>query len=251
MARSRGGPEISAAGPSATARGKSAPDLRRTAYSGRGAESLARPRRNRPQQAAPPVEAEVPIRLEQPPAQERDRAPFGSSTRLLVCRDVDEAPALRQGRPCAEGGVSHGIDQRTPRAAGRHGRGSGQVSQRTPSHADQMPSVRLGLSTSRAASGAEHRKDHARGTEALISRPCSMLVLARGNRLWRRALQRPQGTLNEQTERPGLPAISRHDPNLSTEPQPHLDGQIGCWTVPTRMPSGEPQRPCLLRRWRA
>jgi hypothetical protein len=62
-----------------------------------------------------------------------------------------------------------------------------------PSHADQVPSIRLGLPTSRAAPSAEHGKDHARGTEALISRPCSMLVLARGNRLWRPALKRPRG----------------------------------------------------------
>ena len=93
MARSRGGPEISAAGPSATARDKSAPDLQRTAYSGRGAESLARPRRNRPQQAAPPVEAEVAIRLEQPPALERDRPQF---------RIVNETSGFVTGPPSAE-----------------------------------------------------------------------------------------------------------------------------------------------------
>lgn len=45
---------------------------------------------------------------------------------------------------------------------------------------------------SRAASRTDNRKDHARGNEALISPPCSMLVLARGNRPWRPASQRPQ-----------------------------------------------------------
>jgi hypothetical protein len=46
-----------------------------------------------------------------------------------------------------------------------------------------MPSIRLGPRTSRAAPASEHGKDHARETEAVISRPCSMLILARGNRL--------------------------------------------------------------------
>ena len=48
-------------------------------------------------------------------------------------------------------------------------------------------------STSRALPDAKDRKDHARGAEAAISHPCSMLVLARGNRLWRPALPRAQG----------------------------------------------------------
>ena len=48
----------------------------------------------------------------------------------------------------------------------------------------------------------EHSKDHARGNEALVPRRCSMLVLARGNYLWRPAVQHPQGTARQRRQVP-------------------------------------------------
>jgi hypothetical protein len=62
-----------------------------------------------------------------------------------------------------------------------------------PSHADQVPSIRLGAQH-RARPQIPGQKDHAREPEALISHPCEMLVLARGDRLVT-GLQRPQGKL--------------------------------------------------------
>jgi hypothetical protein len=63
------------------------------------------------------------------------------------------------------------------------------------SHADQGPSIRLGVHGSRAVSGTEDKEDHARGTEALISRPCRCLFSQAEIVSGWPALQRPQGTL--------------------------------------------------------
>jgi hypothetical protein len=50
-------------------------------------------------------------------------------------------------------------------------------------------------------------KDHAREIEALISRPCSMLVFARGNRLRRPAVRRPQGNAHRPRRRASVPLL--------------------------------------------
>jgi hypothetical protein len=59
----------------------------------------------------------------------------------------------------------------------------------------------------RARRRVPSRKDHARETEALIPRPCSMLVLARENRMWRPARSVRRGKLSGHSVHSRLPGL--------------------------------------------
>jgi hypothetical protein len=73
------------------------------------------------------------------------------------------------------------IDQRSRQLTSIEGAGSGR--HMAQSHADQVPSIRLGVQDRARPQMLQNKKDHARETETVILHPCSMLVLARGNRL--------------------------------------------------------------------